>query len=109
MTMRRKILALLSAPALVLGLAAPALATGPVMPPAIPDTPDNRFFYGLWFGPTNPGWSPEGAIVADSGFRPLANGLPYANYGGSLTNPSLPLFFGTPGNELQPMDSPWMR
>lgn len=107
--MHRKILALISAPALALGLAAPAMATGPVMPPALPDTPDNRFFYDLWFGPTNPGWSPDGEIVADSGFRPLANGLPYANYGGSLTNPPLPLFFGTPDNELQPMTSPWMR
>ena len=107
--MRRRILALLSAPALILGLAVPAMATGPVMPPAIPDTPDNRFFYGLWFSPTNPGWSPEGTIVADSGFRPQPNGLTYANYGGSLTALSLPLFFGTPDNELEPMDSTWMR
>ncbi len=107
--MRRRILALISAPALALGLAAPALATGPVMPPAIPNTPENQFLYELWFGPTNPEWAPQGTIVADSGFRPLANGLPYANYGGSLTRLSLPLFFGTPDNELQPMTSPWMR
>lgn len=107
--MRRTRAFTLIAPIAALGLAAPALAAGPVMPPAIPDTPNNQFLYQLWFGPTNPGWSPEGTIVADSGFRPQANGLPYANYGGSLTEMQLPLFFGTPDNELQPMDSTWMR
>jgi len=107
--MRRKVAALLCASALVLGLAAPALATGPALPPSIPNTPENQFLYELWFGPTNPDWMPQGTIVADSGFRPLPNGLPYANYGGSLTNLSLPLFFGTPDNELEPMSSTWLR
>lgn len=107
--MKRRILTAFLAPIAVLGLSAPVLAAGPVLPPSIPDTPDNQFFYDLWFGPTNPGWSPEGAIVADSGFRPQPNGLPYANYGGSLNSPPLPLFFGTPDNELVPMNSTWMR
>lgn len=104
--MRRKIIALVSAPALALGLAAPALAAGPVIPPSIPDNPETEYFYDLWFGPTDPDWEPQGTVVADSGFRPLPNGFPYANYAGSLRPNQV--FWGTPDNELQPMTSNYM-
>lgn len=105
--MRRKILALVSAPALILGLAAPAMATGPVMPPSLPQTPEAQFFYDMWFGPPDPEWTPQGTVVADSGFRPTPNGFPYVNYGGSFSPYNL--FFDMPDNELQPMTSPYMR
>jgi hypothetical protein len=104
---RRRIIAMTSAAVIGLGLAAPALAAGPVMPPSIPDTPGNQFLYDLWFGPTPPGWEPQGTIVADSGFRPTPNGLPYPNYGGSLAQNAL--FFATPDDTLVPMDSATMR
>jgi hypothetical protein len=104
--MRRQILALICAPALVLGLAAPALAFGPVIPPSIPTNPDTEYFYDLWFGPTDADWIPQGTVVADSGMRPLPNGFPYANYAGSLKVNQV--FWGTPDNELQPMTSEYM-
>jgi len=105
--MRRRILALISAPALALGLAAPALATGPVMPPSMPQTPEAQFFYDMWFGPPDPEWTPQGTVVADSGFRPTPNGFPYVNYAGSLS--PFNLFFDMPDNDLQPMTSVYMR
>lgn len=105
--MRRRLIALVSASALVVGFAAPALAVGPVLPPTIPDTPDNRFFYNMWFGAPDPEWTPQGTVVADSGFRPAPNGFPYVNYGGSFS--FYAQFFNMPDNELQPMTSPYMR
>lgn len=43
----------------------------------------------------------------DSGFRTAPNGFPYANYGPSLDQNAL--FFGTPDNALEPMNSQDMR
>lgn len=106
-SLRSKFLIGALVPIAVFGLAMPALATGPVLPPTIPDTAENRFFYSMWFGDTNPDWVPRGEIVADSGFRPLPNGLPYANYGASLSD--VHVFFGTPNNNLKPLDSFGMR
>jgi hypothetical protein len=105
--MRRKLLAVVSAPILALGLAAPALATGPVMPPSLPQTPEAQFFYDMWFGSPDPEWTPQGTVVADSGFRPTPNGFPYVNYAGSFT--PFNLFFDMPDNALQPMTPPYMR
>lgn len=104
--MRRKILALVAAPALVLGLAAPALAFGPVIPPSIPTNPETLYYYNLWFSETDPDWVPQGEVVADSGFRPLPNGFPYANYANTLMPNHV--FWGTPDNDLQPMTSNYM-
>ncbi len=105
--MRRRIFALVSAPALMLGLAAPALAIGPVMPPTIPDTETNRFLYQLWFSDTPAAWVPQGEIVADSGFRPEGNGFPYPNFGGSYS--PLNLFWALPAGEVEPLSSATMR
>ena len=103
----RKYLILLGASVLVLGAVSPAFGAGPVLPPTIPDTPTNEFLYYLWFGPPPVGSSGSGQVVADSGFRPTANGLPYANFGGDLGQDAL--FFGTPDNVLVPMNSQDMR
>jgi len=105
--MRNRRLFAFLAPIAALGLATPALATGPVMPPTIPDTPGNQFLYDMWFGAPDPEWTPQGSVVADSGFRPTPNGFPYVNYGGSFDPYNL--FFDMPDNELQPMTSPYMR
>jgi hypothetical protein len=105
--MLRRISVLAVVPLLILGLSSPALATGPVMPPTIPNTPLNQFFYNMWFGPPDPEWTPQGTVVADSGFRPTPNGFPYVNYGGSFD--LFNLFFDMPDNALQPMTSPYMR
>ena len=103
----RKYLILLGASVLVLGAVSPAFGAGPVLPPTIPDTPTNEFFYYVWFGPPPVGSTVSGQVVADSGFRPTANGLPYANYAGDLDQNAL--FFGTPDNDLVPMNSQDMR
>lgn len=105
--MRRHIIALLSAPALVLGLAAPAMATGPVMPPTVPDTENNRYLYQLWFADTPAAWVPRGEIVADSGFRPEGNGFPYPNFGDSYS--PLNLFWDMPSGTVEPLSSATMR
>ena len=107
--MKKSSIAALIAPLAAIALAGPALAAGPVMPPTIPDTPDNQFFYNMWFGPTNPEWVPQGTIVADSGFRPTPNGLPYVNYGDSSSLDFYSLFFDMPTTPLTPMDSVWMQ
>jgi hypothetical protein len=104
---KRRLVVLAVVPLLALGLAGPAMGSGAVMPPTIPDTPENRFGYELIFGPTNPEWVPQGTIIADSGFRPTPNGLPYLNYGASLASNAL--FFNTPAGPLTPMDSFFMR
>lgn len=100
-------LALICAPALALGLAAPAMATGPVPPPTIPDTEDGRFYYNVFFGPTPTEWAPRGEIVADSGFRPAPNGFPFPNYSGSFD--FLNLFFPMPTTPLSPVSPATMR
>lgn len=105
--MHRKLLALIFAPALALGLAAPAMATGPVMPPTFPDTEEARFYYESFFGPTPTEWAPRGEIVADSGFRPIPNGFPFPNYGGSFDG--LNLYFPMPTSPLSPISSATMR
>lgn len=104
---RRRIVALTSSVALAVGLAGPALAAGPVMPPSIPDTEYNRIYYEMVFSETDPNWAPQGTVVADSGFRAEPNGLPYPNYGPDLDQASL--FFGTPNDAVVPMDSASMR
>jgi len=106
-SMRRRILALLCAPALALGLAAPALATGPVPPPTIPDTENARYYYDVFFGPTPAEWAPRGEIVADSGFRPTPNGFPFPNYGASFDG--LNVFFPMPTTPLSPVSPATMR
>ncbi len=98
-----KMLVLAACAALAVGIAGPALAAGPVMPPSIPDTQENREYYELIFSETDPNWAPQGTIVADSGFRAEPNGLPYPNYGPNLDQASL--FFGTPEDSVVPMDS----
>jgi hypothetical protein len=105
--MRRKFLALIFAPALALGLAAPAMANGPVMPPTIPDTETNRFYYDFWFGPTPEEWAPRGEIVADSGFRPAPNGFPFPNYGSSFDGYNK--FFPMPTTPVSPVSPATMR
>jgi len=92
---------------LVLGAVSPAFGAGPVLPPTIPDTPDNEYYYDLWFGAPPAGSTPSGRVVADSGFRTAPNGFPYANYGPNLDQNAL--FFGTPDNALEPMNSQDMR
>ncbi|MFY9331822.1 MAG: hypothetical protein WAO41_09130 [Candidatus Nanopelagicales bacterium] len=94
-------------PLALFAFAAPAWASDPAMPPSIPDTTENRYFYDLWFGDTPAMWTPQGTIVADSGFRSYPNGFPYANYGGSLTENAL--FFGTPDGPAQGATSQMMR
>lgn len=105
--MHRKLLALIFAPALALGLAAPAMATGPVMPPTFPDTDNARFYYEYFFGPTPSEWAPRGEIVADSGFRPIPNGFPFPNYGSSFDG--LNLYFPMPTGPVSPISSATMR
>ena len=104
--MRRGSVLFLTAVA-VLGLAVPAAAGGSKLPPAIPDTPVNEFLYDMWFSPTPSAWLPTGTIVADSGFRPYPNGLPYAGFGDSLVANAL--FFGTPIDQLAEIPSSTMR
>lgn len=105
--MRRKLIALLAAPALVIGFAAPALATGPVMPPTIPDTQENRNLYDLWFSETPANWVPQGTIVADSGFRPEGNGFPFPNFGGNYSPGNL--FWDMPDGAVEPVSAATMR
>ena len=92
---------------LVLGAASPAFGAGPVLPPSIPATPTNQLYYDLWFDAPPAGSTPSGQVVVDSGFRTAPNGFPYANYGPSLDQNAL--FFGTPDNALEPMNSQDMR
>lgn len=103
--MRRRLLPIVLAPALVLAAALPASAAPLPLPPGFPDTPDNHFYYNVWFGPDKPDWTPQGTVVADSGFRARPNGLPYSNYGDN----AFPLFFGTPSTLIPTLTSPWMR
>ena len=93
MRLRRPVTSILAATALVIASALPATADLKP-PPPLPDDPTTSFFYNLWFGPTPEGWTPEGAVIADSGFRSFPNGFPYANYGGGMS--LISTFFGTP-------------
>ena len=104
--MRKPLIALVAS-VVVLGAVSPAFGAGPVLPPSIPDTPENEYYYDLWFGAPPAGSTPSGRVVADSGFRTVPNGFPYANYGATLDQNAL--FFGTPDNVLEPMNSQDMR
>lgn len=106
MRLRRPVLAIAAASALLLAIAAPATAQLKP-PPPLPDNPAATFYYNLWFGPTPDGWSPQGTVVADSGFRSFPNGFPYPNYGGMMdvTN----AFFGTPSGPMVGLNSVDMR
>jgi len=104
--MRRGPVLVLAAVA-VLGLAVPAAAGGSKLPPSIPDTVVNEYLYDMWFSPTPSDWIPAGTIVADSGFRPYPNGLPYAGFSDSLDANAL--FFGTLDEQLQEISSSTMR
>lgn len=77
------------------------------MPPGIPDTEENNMLYELWFSDTPTAWSPQGTLVADSGFRPEANGFPYPNFGGSYS--PFDLFWDMPSGNVQPVSSATMR
>jgi hypothetical protein len=90
-----------------LGLAAPALATGAVMPPTIPDTETNRSFYQMWFGPAPADWVPRGEVIVDSGLRAAPNGFPFPNYGSSFEGYNL--FFPMPTTPVTPISSATMR
>ena len=104
--MRRRLVSVALAPAVLLAAALPAMAASSVPPPPyFPDDPDVAFYYNMWFGPEDPNWAPRGTVVADSGFRPNPNGLPYANYGAT----AFPLFFGTPSTLIAELSSPWVR
>ena len=105
--MRRRLLTTLLAPAVLIASALPAVASGPVPPPDWPQDPEIQFFYDMWFGPTDPDWIPQGTIVADASFRPYPNGMPYANYGGSLEASAL--FFGTGTKLIPSLNSASMR
>jgi hypothetical protein len=106
MRIRRVVTGVLAASALLLAAAAPAGAELRP-PPPLPDDPTTSYFYNLWFGPTTEGWSPEGTVTADSGFRPFPNGFPYANYGGGM--PLISQFFGTPNVPMVGLNSIDMR
>jgi hypothetical protein len=99
--------ALVFAAIAALGLAVPAVADESALPPSIPDTPANQFWYSMWFSATPSDWTPSGTIVVDSGFRPYPNGLPYAGFGDSLAANAL--FFDTPDEQLQEISSSTMR
>jgi len=99
--------ALVFAAIAALGLAVPAVAEESALPPSIPDTPANQFWYSMWFSATPSDWTPSGTIVVDSGFRPYPNGLPYAGFGDSLSANAL--FFDTPDEQLQEISSSTMR
>lgn len=104
--MRRRLVPLALAPAVLLAAALPAMAASTLPPPPyFPDDPDVAFYYNMWFGPEDPNWAPRGTVVADSGFRSNPNGLPYANYGST----AFPLFFGTPDTLITGLSSPWVR
>lgn len=106
MHFRRVVTSVLAASALLLAAAAPAGAELKP-PPPLPDDPNTSHFYNLWFGPTPEGWSPEGTVTADSGFRPFPNGFPYANYGGGMQ--LISQFFGTPNVPMVGLNSIDMR
>ncbi len=105
--MRSRHFAALLAPAAVLALAAPALASGPVLPPDFPNPEQNSYLYTLFFSATPTEWSPQGTVVADSGFRPEANGFPYPNFGASYA--PFNLFYDMPSGGVQPVSSATMR
>ena len=106
MRLRRPVLAIAAASALLLAIAAPATAElNP--PPPLPDDSTTSYYYNLFFGPTPQGWSPEGTVTADSGFRAYPNGFPYANYGGFM--PGIAKYFGTPNVPMVGLDSVDMR
>ena len=104
---KRRLFVLAVVPLLTLGLAGPAMGSGAVMPPTIPDTETNRSFYQLWFGPPPAAWVPQGEVIVDSGLRSPANGFPFPNYGDTFELYNL--FYPLPQTPVSPVSPATMR